>query len=142
MDKDLSNLIKLHDWEVDEKRRKLGELLRLEENLKAQALALEKEVIDEQNVAKEMPDEGGYLYGQYAETVIQRRTRIADSLQQIEQAIHDAREELRLAYLEQKKYEVAQRSRNKKIWSKQQRIDQAETDTVGLEVFRRKINQH
>ena len=48
MAKDLNNLIQIHEWEVDEKRRKLGELLRLLDNLEAQAAALEDELVREQ----------------------------------------------------------------------------------------------
>nr|MBC8239921.1 hypothetical protein [Alphaproteobacteria bacterium] len=73
MAKDLHNLIQIHEWDVDEKRRKLGELLRLLDNLEAQARALEAELAREQKTAQESPGEAGFLYGDYAENVIDRR---------------------------------------------------------------------
>ena len=114
MAKDLNNLIQIHEWEVDEKRRKLGELLRLLDNLEAQAAALEDELVREQIIAKESPEEAGYLYGGYAETVIDRRERIRQSIEQMEVSISEAREELREAYVELKKYEVAQENRERR----------------------------
>lgn len=137
MAKDLHNLIQIHEWDVDEKRRKLGELLRLLENLEAQAQALEEELLREQQAAQQSPEEAGFLYGDYAETVIDRRERIQESIRQMEAAIEDAREELRLAYVELKKYEVAQENRDKRATLERNRREQAESDDVGLEGFRR-----
>lgn len=137
MAKDLHNLIQIHEWEVDEKRRKLGELLRLLENLEAQAQALEEELHREQQTARENPEEAGYLYGDYAETVIDRRERIQESIRQMEVAIEEAREELRLAYVELKKYEVAQENRDKRAALERNRREQAESDDIGLEGYRR-----
>ncbi len=137
MAKDLHNLIQIHEWDVDEKRRKLGELLRLLDNLEAQARALEEELAREQKKAEESPEEAGYLYGEYAETVIDRRERIQESIRQMEIAIEEAREELRLAYVELKKYEVAQENRDRRAAIERNRREQAELDTVGLESFRR-----
>lgn len=137
MAKDLHNLIQIHEWDVDEKRRKLGELLRLLDNLEAQARALEEELVREQKAAKEKPEEAGFLYGDYAENVIDRRERIQASINQMEVAIEEAREELRLAYVDLKKYEVAQENRDRRAALEQGRRDQAETDAVGLEGYRR-----
>ncbi|MEQ8664808.1 MAG: flagellar export protein FliJ [Rhodospirillales bacterium] len=136
MPKDLQNLIRLNEWEVDEKRRKLGELLRLMANLEAQAKALEEELVREQHKAGENPVEGGLLYGAYAETVIERRERIKDSIEKMEEAITEAREELRVAYLELKKYEIAQENRDKKMAREAARRETMEYDEVGLQSYR------
>jgi len=138
MAKDLHNLIQIHEWDVDEKRRKLGELLRLLDNLEAQARALEEELVREQQAAKDSPEEAEFLYGEYAETVIDRRERIRESIRQMESAIEEAREELRLAYVDLKKYEVAQENRDRRATQERNRREQAELDAVGLEGFRRK----
>ncbi len=137
MAKDLHNLIQVHEWDVDEKRRKLGELLRLLDNLEAQAQALEDELVREQQTAQESPGEAGFLYGDYAETVIDRRERIQESINQMEIAIGEAREELRLAYVDLKKYEVAQENRDRRAALERDRREQAESDAIGLEGHRR-----
>lgn len=137
MAKDLHNLIRLNEWEVDEKRRKLGELLRLMANLEAQAKALEEELVREQAQAADQPVEGGILYGAYAENVIDRRERIKESMDQMEVAIEEAREELRVAYLELKKYEVAQENRDRRMAREAARRETMEYDEIGIETFRR-----
>ncbi len=138
MAKNLQNLIHIHEWEVDEKRRKLGELLRLLDNLEAQAMALEDELVREQEIARQSPGEAGFQYGSYAETVIDRRERIRQSIEQMEQSINAAREELREAYVELKKYEVAQEARERRATLERNRREQAELDEVGIQGFVRK----
>lgn len=137
MAKDLQNLIRLNEWEVDEKRRKLGELLRLMANLEAQAKALEEELVREQREAEQQPVEGGLLYGAYAENVIERRERLKESMDQMEVAIEEAREDLRVAYLELKKYEVAQENRDRRLAKEAARRETMEFDEIGIETFRR-----
>ncbi len=136
MAKDLKAVIRLHEWEVDEKRRKLGELLRLSESLEDQAQRLEEELVREQQTAKESPEEAGLLYGNYAEAVIDRRRRIAESITKTEEEIDDSREILREAYLELKKFEVAQENRDKRAALELARKDQAFLDEVGSQSFR------
>jgi len=137
MAKDLQNLIRINEWEVDEKRRKLGELLRLMANLEAQAVALEEELAREQQQAGNAPVEAGLLYGAYAEAVIERRERIKESIDKMEAAIVEAREELRLAYLELKKYEVAQENRNRKLAKEAARRETMEYDEIAIQGFRK-----
>ena len=137
MAKDLQNLIRLNEWEVDEKRRKLGELLRLMVNLEAQAKALEEELAREQREAAEQPVEGGLLYGAYAEGVIDRRERLKESMDQMELEIEEAREDLRVAYLELKKYEVAQANRDRRLAKEVARRETTEFNDIGIETYRR-----
>jgi len=137
MVKDLQNLIRINEWEVDEKRRKLGELLRLMANLEAQAKALEEELVREQQEAGGSPVEAGLLYGAYAESVIERRERIKESMDKMEAAIADAREELRVAYLELKKFEVAQENRDRKLAKEAARRETIEYDEVGIQGYRK-----
>lgn len=138
MAKDLKNIIRVQEWEVDEKRRKLGELLRLAEELEDQARRLEEELVREQAAARASPEEAGILYGNYAETVIMRRAYIAQSIARTEKEITAARDDLREAYRELKKYQVAQENREKREALELARKDQAFLDEVGLQGFRRK----
>lgn len=138
MARNLKGLIRLHKWEVDEKRRKLGELLRLLDNLEAQARALEEEVVREQRAANDSPNEAGFLYGGYAETVIDRRDRLRDSIAKMEDSIAEAREDLRVAYVELKKFEVAQETRERREAREAARREQATLDEVGLQGYRQR----
>ena len=138
MAKDLKNLIRLHEWQVDEKRRKVGGLLRLVADLEDQARRLEEELINEQAAAAASPEEAGYLYGNYAETVIERRQRIADSIAKAEEEIAAAQDELKEAYRDLKKYEIAQDNREKREAEEEARRDQNFLDDIGLQNFRRR----
>ena len=132
----LATFVRLHEWRVDQKRRKLGELLRLLDDLESRRVRLEQEVKDEQRVAAGAPDVAGYLYGTYAQAVIDRRHRIAESIAKATEEVEAAREELREAYRELKKFEITQASRNRREAAEQERKDQADLDEVGLQGHR------
>ena len=131
MANDLDTLVRLRQWAVDEKRRKLGQLIKLQEALERQGQMLEEELVREQAVAAAAPAEAGFLYANYAEAVIQRRRSIEQSLAKVQGEIDEARDELRHAYRELKKYEVAQAGRTRRKALERARKDQAALDEVG-----------
>lgn len=138
MGKDLRTLVRLHAWTVDEKRRKLGALLRLGGDLEDQVQRLEEEVVREQGSAGDAPEVAGFYYGNYANAVIERRERLRDSIARTETEIAAAQEELREAYRDLKKYEVAQDMRERRETEERERVEQQVLDEVGLEVHRRR----
>jgi flagellar FliJ protein len=137
---DLKNMIRINEFSVDEKRRNLGELLKLMGDLEQRQIDLETEVVNEQRIAKSLPGEVDLYYGVYAETVIDRRKRIAESIIQMELRIANARDEMSEAYVELKKYEIAQNNREKKKSLEVSRREQLILDEIGLNVHRR--NKH
>jgi flagellar export protein FliJ len=132
----LQTLIRLHEWKVDEKRRQLGELIRLLDGLEEQARRLEEEVAREQKVAAAAPTGAGYTYGDYALAVIERRERLKESIAQAEKAVEQAREELRAAYRELKSFQVTQANRRRREEDERNRREQAVLDEIGLQTFR------
>ena len=131
MAKSLGGLIRLHEWNVDQKRRKLGELLGLLADLEGQAISLEDEVKSEQRAASASPDVAGLLYGNYAMGVIERRRRIAESIAKTEEIEGTAREELREAFMILKKFQTAQENRDKREAEELNRKEQAVLDEIG-----------
>lgn len=138
MAKNLNALIRLHQWVVDEKRRKLGDLLRMLTELEDRALRLEQEVVEEQAAATRAPDTAGLLYGNYARQVIDRRERLAKSISSMEQEIAAAREEVNEAYRELKKFQVAQDVRDRRAALEAARREQNILNEVGLNMHRRR----
>ena len=138
MAKTLHGLIRLHSWQVDEERRKLAELLRLLDEFEAQARNLEVELHDEQQVAGASPEVAGFLYGGYAQAVIERRHRIAESVAGAEDAIAAARESLWEAFRELKKFQITQANRDRREAEETKRLEQEFVDEVGLQGFRRR----
>jgi flagellar export protein FliJ len=135
---ELHSLIRLHRWGVDEKRRRLAELLRVAAGLEDRGRRLEAEIKNEQAVAGASPVEVGFIYGNYAEAVIGRRQRIAGSIAGTEVEIAAAREELGDAYRELKKYEIAQDERDKRQAEELSRKEQIILDELGIKGFLQK----
>ncbi len=135
----IKNLIRLHEWNVDEKRRKLGELLRLQGELEDQVKELEQDLINQQRAAAADPTLAGLTYGAYAEQAIQRRENLEDSIRQMDIVIGHAQDELSDAYQELKKYETVDRNRQRRYELEQNRREQIQLDEVALNQHRRKV---
>ncbi len=132
MAKDLHTLIRLNKWQVDEKRRALGELLQQLYVLENALKALGEELKREQQAAAQSPDEAGFLYGYYADAVIQRREILEEAIRQQEVKVEEAQEELREAMGELKKYELVQEERDREAAKEEERKEQAVLDEIGL----------
>ncbi len=131
----LNSLIRLHEWRVDEKRRTLGDLLRVVGDLETRARRLEEDLANEQGVARASPDEAGFMYGHYARAVILQRERIAESIAATERKIAAAREALNEAYRDLKKYELAQRARDGRAAGERERAEQLVLDELGIQGY-------
>ena len=127
----LKNLIRVHDWQVDEKRRHLGDLLRMQDDLQAQLDRLGAELKREQALAAKDP-ESATFYGAYAEGVIQRRERLRASIVKMDQEVAVAREAVREAYRELKKYQIAEEHRLAAEADERAKRDQKTLDEIGL----------
>lgn len=134
----IKNLIRLHEWNVDEKRRKLGELLRLQGELEGQMKQLGADLVRQQEAAAADPTLAGITYGAYAEQAIQRRDNLQDSIDQMEFVIGHAQDELSEAYQELKKYETVDRQRQRRYELEQGRREQIMLDEIALNQHRRK----
>lgn len=138
MAKSLRSLIRLHDWDVDEKRRVLSEYLGQVAVIEERARKLEESVIREQKIAAEVPGEAGLYYGNFANMVIQRRELLAQLKAELEKQVVTARENLRQAYRELKKYETAQANRDEREEAEGNRREQIDLDEIGIQGFLRK----
>lgn len=135
---DLHTLIRLGKWEVDEKRRVLGELLRQLYALEEQARLLESRLVEEQRVAAAKPSEAGYLYGAYAKAVVDRRESLARAIASQESQVEAAQEALRVAHGDLKKYEMVQEERDRLAAEERDRKEQIVLDEIGLRGFVRR----
>lgn len=133
----LQTLIRLHRWRLDEKRRALAELRLLEEQLREQAARLEEEIKIEQRTARERP-EAALTYGHFAVQAIARRTRIAESIAQVQQQAVQAEEEMAVAFQEVKRYELAEEDRERRRADDQRRKEAIVLDETAAVGFRRR----
>lgn len=129
--KGLAALIRLHSWRLDEKRRELADLQRLEDQFLADLQRLEAEVAAEQEFAK-TSDSGAFSYGGFAVGVIERRKRIEASIAEVRRRIEEKNEEVAEAFRELKRYEITQAERLKRQRVEAERRAQAALDEMSL----------
>jgi flagellar export protein FliJ len=129
-------LIRLHRFQVDEKRRKLAELELMAQEFRARERELEAQVLAEQKKAG-ISDVAHFAYPMFAKSVIRRRQNILASIEDIERQLDAAKDELAAAFRELKKYELLEDSRKRKHRKEVMRVEQAELDEVALGIHRR-----
>ncbi len=129
--KGLAALIRLHTWRLDEKRRELADLQRLEDQFLEDGRRLEAEVAAEQEFAK-TSDMGSFSYGGFAVGVIERRKRIEASIAEVRRRIDDKRAEVADAFQELKRDEITQAERLKRERVEAERRTQAGLDEISL----------
>lgn len=134
--KGIDSIIRLHEWQLDEKRRKVADLERLAQRLHSQMSDLETEIRVEQKIASEDPLLGG-AYGNYACAVMRRREKLLKSLGRIEFEMTRAQEEVAAAFQEFKKFDLIRNRNRERAAAEAKRVQQIELDEAGLGVFRR-----
>jgi len=134
--KGVAAMVRVHKWKLEERSRVLQELERLRQKLQNAAAQLEAELVQEQHQAR-----GGgpanFAYGGYAQAVIQRRQRLAQSITEVETQTEQARQDVTTAFQELKKYEIALANRERQKQQKVARVEQATLDDLGIAIHRR-----
>lgn len=133
----LDSLIRLHRWQLDERRRDLATLEDLAAKLREERRKLDLEDERERAVASASP-EAAFAYAGYAKRLIERRRRLEQSEAETAEQIARAREALALAYQDVKRYEIAAANRQKQQEQRDARRQQQALDEIGVEGFRRK----
>lgn len=133
----LKSVIRLHKWQLDEKRRALVELQNLGDRLRAEAQRLEEEILQEQRAAS-ASFEASFTYANYAKAAMERRTRIAQSIAQVDGQIAAATDEMAEAFQELKRFELAEEERLRREKEKLRRKEDAMLDETALVGFRRR----
>ena len=134
--KNLDNLIRLHQWRLDEKRRVVTELETLIGRLNAEIEQLEKNLKAEQQVASRNT-EAATGYGGYVSAVIARREKLRKSLEGLEAEMVQATDDVAAAFQEFKRFDLLRARNQEKAQKEKKRIQQAEIDEAGLNVYRR-----
>lgn len=137
----LSNLIRVHRWTLDERRRTLVDLERLAEKLKGDLAALDAELEREQEAAVRMP-EMAFTFPAFASATKQRKEKIERSIAEVAKEIERARRQVEAAFQEVKKYELALDAAERRKKDLLKRREQAGLDEMGLtQHLRRKARE-
>ena len=137
--KDLHTLIRLRKWDVDEKQRALGQLLRQEESVIERQAELEAEVAGEISFTATLPADQRSTLAAYLKRCEEFRDRLTDLLGEVRRQIAGAQNELAEAYRRLKTFEVTQDARDAAVAAEENRLEQIELNELGLELHRRKV---
>ena len=135
--KGLPGLIQLNQWKVDEQRRKVTELEVLSERLADQVAQLQNEIEREGRNSGESV-EASMAYSAFLKAAMSQRETLRGSIEDMQQQISAAKDDLADAYRELKSYEVAQAARDSREARKQELRDRVKMDEIGMGMFRRK----
>jgi chromosome segregation ATPase len=135
----LAGLIRLHRWQLDEKRRALADLESLAARLTGEIAKLDGELARESALAAEQP-EPMVGFAAYLEATRGRRQRLTASLSQVQAQIAAATEDIRSAFQDLKKYELAAADRHNRAKAKERRRETAYLDEVGATGHQRRKN--
>ena len=132
----LDTLIRVHRWQLDERRRYLAGLDSLASRLRADAQRLQDEAQEEARAAG-LSSQAAAAYPPYIRALIERREKLERSIAEVEGQIAAAHEAVTEAYQEVKRYELAAATRARDAQLRVARRERIDEDDIALEVHRR-----
>lgn len=135
--KPFDTLIRLSEQQLDEKRRQLAALEDRLDVARAQRKAIEDELTREQGQASQ-DTTAMFAYGAYAAEVIRRRERADAVIVNVERQAEAAREEVRTAFAELKRYQITHDKKLAELAKSQAAKEQIEMDEIAQQLDRRK----
>ncbi len=133
----LSSLVRVHSWALNEKRQKLAGLEELVDKMHQDLEQLEAELNNEQRAAADSI-EGTFAFPTFVAAALERRRKLRESIVNLGSAIDAARAEVREAFQEVKKFELARDNYERREREKVARREQRELDELGANIHQRK----
>jgi flagellar export protein FliJ len=133
----LGSLVRVHTWELNEKRQKLAGLQELSDKICQDVENLEAQLQHEQSAAAGSI-EGTIAFPAFVAAALERRKKLRVSIANLDLAIEAAREEVREVFQEVKKYELARDNQEKRERERIAKREQIELDELGVNLHRRK----
>lgn len=133
----LPTLIRLHQRQLDEKRRMLAELEQMRAEMDRKILLLDAEVERERQAAQEAP-EALRQFAAYLEGVRQRRQTMLRTIDELLPKIEAAANDVAAAFQDVKKFEIAADIKERQRQAALAKIEQEELDEVALVQHRRR----
>ncbi len=135
--KALGSLVRVHTWALNEKRQTLAGLEELGQKLREDLEGLEEELQQEQSAATGSV-EGTMAFPAFVAAALERRKKLRVSIANLDLAIEAAREEVREAYQEVKKYEFARDNDERRERERLALRERKVLDELGATLHRRK----
>jgi flagellar export protein FliJ len=138
--KSLLTLIKLQKTRVDEQRQHLAKLQEAQDSIQNQIAELEIIKTREQISAQDNP-EARATYGAFLKANVTKGRELEKERQAVEIAVEIARDKLSELFEEQKRYEIAQASREEDDARAERRAERIDLDEIGSVTFVRKKSE-
>jgi flagellar FliJ protein len=132
----LDSMVRVHRWVVDEKRRKLADLQTFVDKLKDDLIKLDEELETEREGAGRS-DEAGLTYPAFVAAALERRSKLCETIANLEKEIEETREDVAESFRELKKFEMARTNQESQESAKQSRRDRLALDELGISIYRR-----
>jgi flagellar export protein FliJ len=133
----MEQLVRLQEWTVEERRRRLNEVEALADRLRRDLAALDT-TLEQEARAAESSLEARRTFPSYAAVMKQRRERLLASVREVEKEIAKTQEELTVAYQDMKKTEITVANRKARRRRDVDRREQAVSDEIGANIVRRR----
>ncbi len=127
----LHSVIRVHRWQLDEKRRALADLESLAERLSLELRRLDEDV-DRERAVVGNGGASGTDFANYMKAVQMRREHLTDSREQVERQIAAASKDIAESYRDLKKYEIAQSDRDRNAQLRRARRETAILDEIAV----------
>lgn len=134
--KSRESLIRLHRFQVDEKRRQVADLEAMIADFRRMEQDLENQIEAEQQRSG-ITDVTHYAYPTFAKAALDRRNNLLASIEELDSQLADAKAEFSEAYSELKKYELMQEKEVDRRRGELSALEQRELDDIGMEAHRR-----
>ncbi len=135
--KNKETLIRLHRFQVDERRRQVADLEAMLEEFRRKETDLNRQVQIEQDKAG-ISDIGHYAYPMFAKSMLARRENLLHSIDNISRQLAEAKEYLADSYRDLKKYELIEENRKRRAKKEAVRLEQKDLDEVSLNIHRQR----
>lgn len=130
-------LIQLSKQKLDEKKRKLADLIRLRESYEEKIEAIERDIEAERLAAAEAEDFTiGRAFPAFVDAARGRQRKHEETIVQISRQEELARIEVQGAYQEVRKYELAEERRLAREKAERERREQIEMDEIAMNLHR------
>lgn len=133
---ELATLIRLARLQLDEKRKVLAAIVAEEDRLKEQKTQLLAR-LEEENRSTPPDFEADLSRGNFIKASLEKRDRLDAQLRQIATLIAAAQDEVRKAFEEVKRYEIAEETHRKREAKEARRRETKALDEVGSDRFQR-----
>ena len=134
--KSRETLIRLHRFQVDEKRQKVADIESMIADFERMQVELQQQILAEQERTG-ISDVTHFAYPTFAKAALNRRDNLLQSIEELKVQLDEAKEDLQEAYAELKKFELIHEKDEDRRRSEELMRGQKELDDVGISMYRR-----